>query len=287
MKKTILLIGCLLLIFHSENIRSQNKDFKAGIYNIGIGAIVGGIGAVINKKKDQRTSKIFLKGFKEGALGGYLLFESKRLIREFGRKENYIFAWSSKLLNSAGNSIIENAIENNRFGEKWNFTFGFNRFEFTTKNRFKIKYKVMPFSLYSTFYFGKRGRFNIHETLKTGHFIFTSLKIKSPESNLQDIEGYAFTNNITILKNSTINKFELLSHEIIHSYQYENLSVFNKYFNKLRYRTKQKNKLLNLYQKVFYTDFNYPIFHIMYQQQIRNFPYDSRPFEKEANYFEK
>jgi hypothetical protein len=275
------------MFLNIQNVKGQTNDLQASIYNIGFGAIIGGIGAVINKKKNQKTKKVFFKGLREGALGGYLIFESKRLIREFGRQENYAYAWSSKLLNSAGNSIIENAAENNSFGDKWSFTFGFSRLEFSNKEKFKMHYKIMPISLYSTFYFSLRGDFDYKESLKTGHFIFKTYNIKYTEPNIENISGLTFTNNILLKKNSISSKYEILSHEIIHSYQYENSSAFNTYFNKKKNTTNKNIKFLKKYNTYFYTDFNYIISSSIYQLQYNNSKYESRLFEKEAFYFEK
>lgn len=285
MKKTIFAILCILFFYPIQDIKSQTNDFNSGAFNVGIGAIIGGIGAVLNKKKNQNTKKVFFKGFREGALGGYLVFESKRLIREFARKENYIYAWSSKLINSAGNSIIENAAENNKFSEKWSFTFGFNRFEISTKEKIKVNYKIMPLSLYSTFYYSLNGRFDLKETLKTGHFIFKTAKVKSFIPNIGYADGTTFTNNILILKNLDFGKYKILSHEIIHSYQYENLSAFNAYFNKTKYHLNKHSKILTMYNKYFYTDFNYLLFTFIHQTQVHNNSYYSQPYEKEAFYF--
>lgn len=287
MKKFFVFNFCLLLFINTQNIKSQTNDFQTGIYNIGIGAIIGGIGAIINKEKNQSTMKVLFKGLREGALGGYMIFESKRLIREFRRKENYAYAWSSKLINSAGNSIIENAAANNNFGQTWSFTFGFSRIEFTNKNKFRIHYKIMPISLYSTFYFSLRGNFDYKETLKTGHFIFKTSKIKYYEPNIGYVDALTFTNNILMQNKSYTSKYEILSHEIIHIYQYENLSGVNTYFNKPKFHLEKLNKSFKTYTKYFYTDFNYLLFANIYQYQINNNSYNTRFYEKEAFYFQK
>ena len=145
MKKTRFTIFLLILFVTSNNhpLNAQHKnDFEAGLFNIGFGGIVGGFGAVINKKPNEKTGKVFLKGFYQGALGGYLLFESKRLVGKFGNTGNYNYVWPSKLINFAGVSIIENAAGNRNFWERWHINFGFNRLEFYTKDKFKLSYRI-------------------------------------------------------------------------------------------------------------------------------------------------
>lgn len=50
---------------------------------------MGGIGALINKKPEHKFDKVLLKGVYQGALGGYVTFESKRLIRAAVNNNDY------------------------------------------------------------------------------------------------------------------------------------------------------------------------------------------------------
>lgn len=58
----------------------KTSNSKELIYNVSIGAVLGTLGALMNKKEDDSFKKIFLKGFCQGALGGYVTFESKKLV---------------------------------------------------------------------------------------------------------------------------------------------------------------------------------------------------------------
>ena len=98
----------ILAFFISNIIYSQNKTEMA-LYNIGLGSFVGGIGAVINKKPNEKTGKVFLKGFLQGGLGGYLVYESKNFILKIPANNKLEYAWGAKFINSMGSSIIENA----------------------------------------------------------------------------------------------------------------------------------------------------------------------------------
>ena len=71
----------LLLFFCNPFINSngQQNDSQAAVYNVVIGSVIGGIGSIINKKKDENALERFAKGSVQGALGGYVVFESKRI----------------------------------------------------------------------------------------------------------------------------------------------------------------------------------------------------------------
>ena len=47
----------------------------------------------------------------QGALGGYLVYESKNLLRKITLEKELAYSWPAKLVNSAGISIIENAAQ--------------------------------------------------------------------------------------------------------------------------------------------------------------------------------
>ena len=66
----------------------KTSNSKELIYNVSIGAVLGTLGALMNKKEDDSFKKFFLKGFCQGALGGYVTFESKKLV-DFAQKKNF------------------------------------------------------------------------------------------------------------------------------------------------------------------------------------------------------
>lgn len=273
-----LLILVILLSFANNKINAQHRnDFEAGLFNIGFGGLVSGLGAVINKKQNEKTGKVFLKGFGQGALGGYLIFESKRLVGEFGKTGDYGYIWPSKLINSAGTSIIENAAANRDFWDRWHLNIGFNRIEFYTKDKFKVSYRIMPFALSSTIYGFTQGELDFNKSIKVGSFVFFTDDI----NNSGDFTGATYSNSILIEKKALNNLNGVLPHEIIHVYQYESFSGLNSYLNKPITKL-TKNKWFRTYNKIFYTDFNYLTFRGLYNL---NTNHGSNFFENEARFY--
>ncbi len=274
----------ILLSFANNKINAQHKnDFEAGLLNVGFAGFVSGIGAVINKKPNEKIGKVFLKGFGQGALGGYLIFESKRLVGEFGKTGDYGYIWPSKLINSAGTSIIENAAANRDFWDSWHLNIGFSRVEFYTKDKFKVSYRIMPFALGNTLYGFTQGNWDFTETIKTGSFIFKSNNIKVENGLISNL-GTSYANTVVILDESTVFgqlRYKTISHELIHVYQYESFSGLNSYLNKPIIKL-NKNKWFKTYNKIFYTDFNYLTFRGLYNL---NTNHNSNFFENEARYY--
>jgi hypothetical protein len=279
--RSILLI--LLLLCTIQPSKAQHKNnFEAGLYNVGFGSIIGGIGAVINKKPSEKFVKVLLKGMGQGALGGYLLFESKRMVGKFGSTGNYSYVWPSKIVNAAGISIIENAASNRNLWEQWHLNIGFNRVDFYTKDKFKVSYRVMPFALGSTIRGFIKGRFSLEESFKIGTFVFRTDKINA--DNVDFIpEGETLVNTIFVTNKNWDNKENILAHELIHVYQYESFSGVNSFSIKPLQKINAKSKWIKTYNKIFYTDLNYLYFRGLYS--LYN-TYNSNFFEKEAYWYQ-
>ncbi len=244
----------ILLICVSSISYAQNNYRQAATYNVGTNLLFGGIGAIINKQPNEKVGKAFLRGAWQGAVGGYLVFESKRLIYKYGESGKYSYAWTSKIVNATGNSMIQNGASNNPFGREWYINFGFNHITINTEEKPKIGYQIMPFSLaYGTLYPLLEYKFDFKNTLRTGQFIFEADKIKSNLAGTGDVNGLAITNSILLEDYYSA----LIAHEIIHTYQYEDLAKINVLFKKpKRDWLNNDNKVVKLYRKWIYTDLN-------------------------------
>lgn len=271
---------CAFLFACAMTINAQHRNnFEAGCYNVGFGGVISGIGVVINKKENEKTGKQFLKGFSQGALGGYLLFESKRLVGKFATTGNYNYVWPSKLVNSAGLSIIENAAANQEFLSTWHINVGFNRLQINTKDALKLSYRIMPFALANTVYGFANGHLEVSESLKTGSFVFSTKYVILNDVGLQ---GIALSNSMLYKSRNTLfDKKEIIAHELIHVYQYESFSGLNPFLNKPLNTLKNSKKWYRNYDAIFYTDFNYITDGGIYLLQ----KYENSFFEKEAGFY--
>ena len=277
---------CFLIVFSiglfNFSCYSQEKDLEYGLANIGIGSVVGGVGAIINKRPEEKFGKTLLKGMAQGGFGGYLIFESKRIVREFSRSKNYNYIWPSKIVNAAGSSIIENAAANRDFWERWHLNLGFNRFEVDTRDNFKLRYRVLPFSLTSTIHMFSQAKLDVDRSMVFGTFVFEAQK---------PIQGYGFeatgaaSQHAIILKRIARWGHRVEAHELVHVYQNESLLGINMFFNKPLESLKETNKYFRLYDKIFYTDFHWVIKQGIYGLELNANGYRAVSFEREASYF--
>ena len=255
------------------------------LYNIGIGAIFGGVGALVNKKDAEEWHKVFLKGFGQGALGGYVVYESKSLLRHLSKQQDLSFALYAKGVNSIGVSIIENATSNRNFWEVWHINFGFNRFEIHTENNFKFYYKFMPISFLFNSYLLSQYTFRPRETILTGEFVFRGNVLENVGYN-----GFAFGHSLVYDSSfqNSLGFHTLISHEIVHVYQNYDFNPINQILNDPLVKLTNKSVFLKKLNNYIYYDLNVPLYGIVYNlESLGSDSIYNNFFEFEAYYFSR
>jgi hypothetical protein len=284
MKNIIILFFCFLTAISAH---SQANDSEALLYNIGIGGVFSTVGALINKKPEDKIGKVLIKSFAEGSLGGLVTFGSKSLLRETVRQQEWKYYWGAKILDAAGTSIKENAAMNRNFWEKWHINIGFSRIELDAKNKFKVHYKIMPIAfVYTIDAFFRYDSLLLDESRKTGEFIFSSTKI-SPLGITYP--GYILLNGDFSVKGFDFG-YNLITHEIIHTYQSNDCSVLNTYYQKPINYYASKNKTVQFLERHISLDVHRIPQRIikMYMSKntnIQNSSYYNNYFEHEAGYY--
>ena len=269
----------IILFIFSKNTYAQNTKTEMAIYNIGINSVFSGIGALINKQPNQKWHNVLLKGMAQGAVGGYFIYESKNLVGKINNNKSWEYGWYGKFVNSIGTSIVENASSNRNFWEKWHINFGFNRLEFYTKDKFKVKYKIMPISFILTLSTAIRNKFEFKRTLQTGEFIFSKNNIENRGITL---------GNIILVDRKAINSYDLFSHEIIHIYQYYDYNFVNAYLNKPFNKWNHKSKTFNKINDIFYLDLQAPVLRGLYLlENINRKCYYDNFYENEAGFYSR
>jgi hypothetical protein len=262
MKKTIIIYIVLFLLIPPKGVNAQlNNNLEAGVSNVLFGAFVGGVGAIINKKKEDKFSRSFARGAYKGAFGGLLLYGSKSLLSKASRDSTMVYYWPARLVNNLGVSVIENAASNRRTFEYIHVNFVFNRFDFNTTNHWKMEYRVLPFSLWQSIEHLNQYDFDFENTMLTGSMIF----FDTPRNRLQGARGRNSFGNILLAsiyrRNSQLpayyrtSKYSTISHEIIHSFQYETLFVFNTFLAKPEKKI-MNIKLIQFLNKYFYMEYS-------------------------------
>jgi len=278
MKKT----ATFFLLLLTATLCAQRNDTQAGLYNIGLGSLTGGIGAMINKKPAEKLGPVLVKGLWQGAVGGYTIFESKRLTRLIYQNKELGFSWPSKIVNAAGTSIVENAAANRNLWEKWHINYGFSRIELDLKDSPKVRYKVMPVAFVYTVGVALQTKFELGKTLQTGQFIFSSNTKRWEDTNSI---GVAMPGNI-VYKPGMESFHNIITHEIIHLYQLNDLNGINTYMDKPHAYLGSKSDFFKKVDRWIAFDYNTFLSAALYElENINTVRYYDNYFEHEAGYY--
>lgn len=237
-------IVLILITLISIEIRAQRDYTRAEMigYNIGLNAINVGIARMIHKKPNEKMKDVFLDGFWKGAIGGAIIYTSKELVLQIHKSQKPDLLWTSRLVNTFGNSITYNAANNDGIFDYIYFDFRFNRLKFNTKSKFKVQYKIMPFSLLAMVVTALDGNFNIKRSLTTLTPYFEA------KSNFIGV-SYSRFNNILIKNN------QFIAHELIHNFSHYEYMVVNTFVHKKRnYKDDEKLSFLKKVNKYIYWD---------------------------------
>lgn len=284
MKKEIL----LLIIFSfqiqlsAQTFKKQRREFV--ITNIGINGLVGGFGALTNKKKNEKHFKVFLKGFGQGCLGGTFQLLGKDLTYKINSRENLSYAWAARITNSIGNSITQNAANNINFWERWHFNLGILRLDYQLENN-KFQARLFPSSIYGTIVSARQAKLNLKKTLQTGIMIYERDGRVSALG--QTARGLGFVSSIAVDKNVTgKDYYDLMAHEVVHILQYDNMVWINPFLNRIDHKLKETSNIYQKASKLIYFDINGLTILGLYMLQI-NRPWECRFIEREADHFSR
>ncbi len=322
----IVILTFLINLSHSQSGYTQSdKDRQEAtmfVYNCGLGGITAGVGAVINKRKQEHTMSTFWRGFKYGALGGLLNYGSKRMDYLITKYTDYPFkcpnnntsndaallwAWPSKIIHSVGTSIIENAAANKPdVFQDYNMPIGFINLSVSVKNKIVVRPQLMPFAfgaflsvlfnittINNSPCLNEKNIFKLKESLLLGTPYF-SRKSEAINSNV-DYNKYAKFGGInpynTIIIDSHYDSSNyaghMKAHELIHSLQQEEYLVFNQYLNKSYNKLINRNhKATKLMEKYIYFDVPYfGLFYSLMPFKPNKEDYFETFYEVEAEHF--
>ncbi len=249
-----LLLLCLMLMVCAPSAKAQYaaQRTKFVLYNVGFNGLAAGIGAVINKKEDQRWQQAFWKGLGQGALGGLLMHSGKALTYQINKHENLGYAWPAHLVHAAGASITQNAANNRNFWEQWHINLWLLRLDYDLSQK-HFQARVIPSGLFGYFMLEAEGRLNLRRSLATGFLYFDYEKY-----NIYNGRSEA-TSIIVGLDESIYGRAEyytIAAHEVAHSLQYEGFVFINPLLSKPDQGWKEQHAWYRKLSRFVYFDLN-------------------------------
>ena len=233
-----------------DQYQAQRTSFM--LYSVGIGGLSGGVGAWVNKEKEQKWHQVLLKGVAQGALGGLAMHQGKNMTYQIYAKRRYGRAWSAHIVHAAGASIAQNAATNHNFWEHWHINLWLFRLDYDLpEHRFRTR--LSPSSLYGYLSMRGEGTLNLAKSMKTG-------VIYLDDKGTISYEGMASATTIAIGVNEPYypesRKYEITAHEMVHVLQYESFVYINPLLHKVDTRWKSNAPWYSMLSNFIYFDFN-------------------------------
>ena len=289
-----LILHCIMLT--SEVALSQDnhrRDRKLLFSNMAFGFISGSVGVAINDRS-ANFKDVIINGGIQGALGGSIMHIGKRQLYKFSCSERISDYWSSKLIFSAGTSIIENASLNKRFYDSYRFNYLFLRMQIDFVDGrigFGINYSELLLATSYRILQSNKFDLDISRTLKYGVLISFDHKsnlLKQKKTRAQNSIYGGIQINSNLQGNELF--YPVLSHELIHYYQDQQYSIASTWVNKrinLSLFGSSKNSAKRIYM---FDEFLGPIFHDIVAYPIARLMADrnnyySNFFESEAYHY--
>ncbi|RZK61057.1 MAG: hypothetical protein EOO85_33890, partial [Pedobacter sp.] len=219
------------LLLFSTSLPAQKQERQILTYNIALGAISAGVGAVINKPKHADWKRYIVKGIWQGSIGGLINYSGKKTLYLINKKNELGYAWPAKILHAAGTSIIENAALNEPFLRNWNIDIGPARIDFSTSCSKKIRARFLPGSIYAILKGSRRGKMDWQTTFRTGTISYYSTNYIA-SNNSFPAAGLSYGRGI-IYSDYGGNTNNILAHELAHTFQYRDYMVLNSFLKPL------------------------------------------------------
>jgi hypothetical protein len=257
-------IHCILIacLFNIQKTKAQDYEVQSALYNVIGGAVTGGIGAVINRKEGEKWTTALLKGCGGGAAGGGIMYLGKKVNFLIVAKNDISYAWLSRFVFSAGNSLVENAAGGLSLVNRFHFDVGFVRLNFYPA-KMKIEPKIMPGALGGIIFTAFYGRFDGVSTLRSGTVVFRTREISYAPYLVGSTTGNGFLLADTIYgKGYYFN--EIFAHEMVHTFQFSEFSGVNYFFQNKKEQWRANSATFAKMEKWIHADLNYAVFMLNY-----------------------
>lgn len=281
-RKITLFILFITFVF-LRPVTAQNIEKRSIIYNSLVGGFSAGLGGIINKKKDEKWYKVLARSFAFGTGGGLVMYGGKKINYWIGRKQSLGYAYLSRAVYSAGNSLLENAAANRKWWSVWHYDIGFVRVELRAEEKITVQPRIMPSAFCGTVFLMFNGKFDLNTTLKSGTPVFRTQQIAYSPRFLASTPTNGFLFRDSLRSSQTF--YEVFAHEMVHAFQFMDYNGSNYFFKPLTDKWKNNSPWFNKWSKWIYGDLNYEVMAINYfliQKGHKKVDYCSNFLENEA-----
>ena len=197
---------------------------ESATLNILFSGLSSGVGAMINKKKGYPVHKAFINGFWKGSIGGGVSFTGKLINKRIYSEKDLWMGWPSRIVNSVGMSITENASLGNGMFDNMHTYLYFTRLDYNVKEK-SFRARALPLSMIDFTY--RTVKLNTKIDFKTS-MITGSIISKGCDIGYKQCvpDGFSFLQNV--YRGDKLNP-PYLKGDITRVYQREQMNMFTSY----------------------------------------------------------
>ena len=213
-KSLLIMIALATLCLNVTAQTYKQQRIQVASFNIISSGITGAVGTLIHKKSSETKGHALLRGFAKGSLSGLVILAGKEITGYARVAQRYDYILCGKLTHAVGASMLENTATNEKLFYNLGIDFGPVRFDTKRGVRFQ------PFASGCLVAIAMLSRgFNLRLTLLSGTPIF-NYKPKPGFNALTLANSFSFDNKAYVNTGKYNNKYNVISHEIIHTFQY-------------------------------------------------------------------
>ncbi len=274
----------VFLVFISVCGKTFSQSYNAQrtqvlVTNVLSNALIGGVGALFNKKPEDKMLKLFAKSFFKGSVGGLIKYSAKYQTYYLGNPSQVIHTPLNRLYFFLGHSVTMNAAFNRKFLERYYCNFYGIEMRIGNLEGRRFQARLSLATLATALAFGIRGyEFNLYETIEQGQLFFDVNRNRLPGT------AQAGFNCLAIEANSSNSNYGALPHEMIHTYQMYDYFGFSSIYDRWSRPFYDHNKVYRFLSNYFVADYEVLFFSGFYLAQ-RKPTYYRNYFEFEAQHF--
>ena len=195
-----------------------SQDLKLAAYNVAIGAVSGGVGALINGDQAPPLRR-FARGAGWGALGGGIAYAGKWQTGYVLANERIAHALPARLLHDAGLSIVENAAHDRPPLDRLSTYLGLVRVDVRPRSG-DVQVRLLPVRtiVFGLFLLDSDLDLDVGRSLAFGSPLFVADEISTIFGGGQ-FTGFAAYGSVVIKRQRNGFNYGITGHELIHVMQ--------------------------------------------------------------------
>ena len=199
------------------------QDARLFAYNAALGALFGGVGALLNGDEDPALLRLG-RGAGWGAVGGTVAYGGKWMAGEIRTRERLAFALPARLTHDVGASIVENASRGRPPLDRLAAYVGFVRLDVRPASG-DVQARLLPVSaaVFASVLVGDNGDLHLGHSLAFGTPVFVGDGSRSAPVFGGQADGYGGFGTVYLNRENS-DFYGLAAHELIHVLQHREMA---------------------------------------------------------------